>query len=280
MNRLMWLRRLCRRRTAVLGLAIITVFAVVGVLAPYLSPHDPSAISLRERFSPPSASHPFGTDELGRDILSRTLHGARVTLMMGVVSIGIAFSIGTTIGALSGYYGGITDLLGQRIIDVLMAVPPMLLAIVVVAILGPGLWNAMIAVGISFIPSYGRTVRASILELREQAFVEASRALGVGGLTILRRHILPNCLGPLLVLTTLLMATAILLAAGLGFLGLGVQPPTPEWGAMLGRARIYMRLVPHVAIFPGAAIGLAVFGFNLLGDGLRDALDPRMRRWI
>ncbi len=280
MNRLLWLRRLFRRRTALVGFAIIAVFAIAGAFAPYLSPHDPTDTALRNRLSPPSLTHLLGTDELGRDMLSRILHGARVTLLMGIISIAIALTIGTFIGALSGYYGGITDLLGQRIIDVLMAIPPMLLAIVVVAILGPGLWNAMIAVGVSFIPSYGRTVRASILELREQVFVEASRAIGVGSLTILRRHILPNCLGPMLVLSTLLMGTAILLAAGLGFLGLGVQPPTPEWGAMLGRTRVYMRLVPHVAIFPGLAIALAVLGFNLMGDGLRDALDPRMRRQL
>lgn len=280
MNRLLWLKLLFRRRTAFIGLLIIVLFVIAAVFAPYLAPHDPTNISLSRRLESPSSVHLLGTDEVGRDQLSRLLYGARITLMMGVIAIGISATIGSFLGVVSGFLGGLVDLLVQRIIDILMALPPMLLAIVIVAILGPGLWNAMIAVGIAFIPSYARTVRASVLELREQNFVEASRAIGVGTPTIIARHIMPNCLGPLLVLSSLFLGTAILLAAGLGFLGLGVQPPTPEWGAMLGRTRGYMRMAPHVAIFPGLAIVLVVLGFNLLGDGLRDALDPRMRGYL
>jgi len=271
------LKRLAKHRLALVGMAIIIGFLVVAAFAPYLSPRDPLKFSLANKLKPPSASYFLGTDELGRDLLSRILHGTRVSLMMAVVSVGIGLAIGTPVGALSGFYGGVPDILTQRVVDVMMAFPGILLAIIVVAVLGPGLWNAMLAVGISFAPTYVRVVRSSVLEIREREFVEAARAVGTGNLTIVRRHIVPNCLAPLIVLSTLQMASAILWAAGLGFLGLGAQPPTPEWGTMLGRSQVYIRVAPHVAIFPGVAIALAVLGFNLLGDGLRDALDPRLR---
>lgn len=270
-------RRLAKHRLALVGVFIIVGFLVVAAFATYLSPRDPLKFSLANKLKPPSATYLLGTDELGRDLLSRILHGTRVSLMMAVVSVGIGLVIGAPIGALSGFYGGVPDILTQRVVDVMMAFPGILLAITVVAVLGPGLWNAMLAVGISFAPTYVRVVRSSVLEIREREFVEAARAVGTGNLTIVRRHILPNCLAQLIVLSTLQMASAILWAAGLGFLGLGAQPPTPEWGTMLGRSQAYIRVAPHVATFPGAAIALAVLGFNLLGDGLRDALDPRLR---
>ncbi len=269
--------RLGKHRLAIVGLVIILLCLVAVACAPYLAPRDPLRFSLRDKLKPPSPTYLLGTDELGRDLLSRIIFGTRVSLMMAVVSVGIGLVVGTPIGAISGFYGGTLDILTQRTVDVVMAFPGILLAIMVVAVLGPGLWNAMLAVGISFVPTYVRVVRGAVLELREREFVEAARAVGTSNLAIIRRHILPNCLAPLIVLSTLQMASAILWAAGLGFLGLGAQPPTPEWGTMLGRSQVYIRVAPHVAIFPGAAIALAVLGFNLLGDGLRDALDPRLR---
>ncbi|MCS7216163.1 MAG: ABC transporter permease [Candidatus Bipolaricaulota bacterium] len=271
------LRRLARHRLALFGAAVILLFAVCAIFAPYIAPHDPYAFSLAKKLQPPSRLHLLGTDELGRDLLSRIIHGTRVSLLMALISVAIGLAVGVPVGALSGFYGGWFDLLVQRAVDILLAFPGILLAIVVVAILGPGLWNAMLAVGISFIPTYVRVVRGSVLELREKEFVEAARALGTHSLAIIRRHILPNCLAPIIVLSTLQLASAILWASGLGFLGLGAQPPTPEWGTMLGRSQLYIRVAPHVAIFPGLAIALAVLGFNLLGDGLRDALDPRLK---
>jgi len=271
------LRRLIRHRLALFGAFVVLIFAVFAIFAPYIAPHDPYRFSLAKKLQPPSSLHPLGTDELGRDLLSRIIYGTRVSLMMALISVAIGLVVGVPIGALSGFYGGVFDLLVQRGVDILLAFPGILLAIVVVAILGPGLWNAMLAVGISFIPTYVRVVRGSVLELREKEFVEAARALGTGSLAIIGRHILPNCLAPIIVLSTLQLASAILWASGLGFLGLGAQPPTPEWGTMLGRSQVYIRAAPHVAIFPGLAIALAVLGFNLLGDGLRDALDPRLK---
>jgi ABC-type dipeptide/oligopeptide/nickel transport system permease subunit len=271
------LRRLARHRLALLGAALVLGFLILAIFAPQIAPHDPYKFSLRNKLLPPSSLYPLGTDELGRDILSRIIHGTRVSLMMAVISVAIGFALGTPIGAISGFYGGLFDILVQRLVDILMAFPGILLAIVVVAILGPGLWNAMLAVGITFIPTYVRIVRGAVLELRDKEFVEAAKALGATGARIIWRHIFPNCVAPIIVLSTLQMASAILWASGLGYLGLGAQPPTPEWGTMLGRSQTYVRVAPHVAIFPGLAIALAVLGFNLLGDGLRDALDPRLK---
>lgn len=271
------LKRLARHRLALLGAVLVLGFLILAIFAPKISPHDPYKFSLRNKLLPPSAAYPLGTDELGRDMLSRIIHGTRVSLMMAVISVAIGFFLGTPVGAVSGFYGGVFDILVQRLVDILMAFPGILLAIVVVAILGPGLWNAMLAVGITFIPTYVRVVRGAVLELRDKEFVEAAKALGAGGIRIIWRHILPNCVAPIIVLSTLQMASAILWASGLGYLGLGAQPPTPEWGTMLGRSQTYVRVAPHVAIFPGLAIALAVLGFNLLGDGLRDALDPRLK---
>jgi ABC-type dipeptide/oligopeptide/nickel transport system permease subunit len=226
---------------------------------------------------PPSQDALFGRDELGRDILSRVIHGARISLTIGLIAVTIGALLGTPVGAVSGYYGGKVDLLIQRLIDIMMAFPGILLAIVIVSIMGVGLKNVMLAVGIVSVPTYVRLVRGSVLAIKEQDFVSAAKALGSGDLRIIFRHILPNCLGPLIVQSTLQIATSILWAAGLGFLGLGAQAPTPEWGTMLSRGRLYIWNAYHLTLFPGLAIFLSVLGFNLLGDGLRDALDPRLR---
>lgn len=272
------LRALLKNRSAKVGFVIVSLAVITALFAPFVAPYDPLKADLREMLNPPSLRHPLGTDELGRDILSRIVYGSRISLTLGVVSVGIGLTGGLPLGALGAYYGGIADLLIMRLIDILLAFPAILLAIVVVSILGPGLYNAMIAVGVSQLPIYARLIRSVILSIKEKEFVEAARALGANDAWILLRHIVPNALAPVIVQATLNVASAILSAAALGFLGLGAQPPTPEWGTMLSKGRVYLRVAPHVTTFPGLAILLTVLGFNLLGDGLRDALDPRMVR--
>ncbi len=275
-----FVRQLRRNKMAIFGLAIIMVFLLAALLAPYVAPHDPLQRSLRQALDGPSWESPFGRDELGRDVLSRVLHGARISVMIGLVSVGIGLLVGVPVGAVSGYFGGAVDLLVQRLVDIMLAFPGILLAIIVVSTLGIGLTNAMIAVGIGTIPTYVRLVRGSVLSIKENDYVSAARAMGAGDLRIIFRHLLPNSMGPIVVQSTLQFAVAILWAAGLGFLGLGAQRPTPEWGAMLANSRMYIRVAAHATIFPGVAILLSVLGFNLFGDGLRDALDPRLRgRW-
>jgi peptide/nickel transport system permease protein len=225
----------------------------------------------------PVRVHVLGTDEQGRDVLSRLIHGAWISLFIGLISIAIGTGVGVPIGALSGFYGGKLDLVIQRLVDTLLAFPGILLAIVLVATLGTGLTNVMIAVGIASIPIYARLVRGSVLSIRNQEYIEAARALGKSDLALLIKHVLPNAIAPVIVQSSLQMAVAILFAAGLGFLGLGARPPQPEWGLMLARGREYLATAPHVATFPGIAIMLVVLGFNLVGDALRDALDPRMK---
>ncbi len=271
------IRRLKRNRMAMVGLVVILLLIVCAALAPWIAPHDPTTASLRHALQGPCREYPLGRDELGRDMLSRVLHGARISLSIGLISVAIGVLIGVPVGAISGYYGGKTDLLVQRLIDIMLAFPGILLAIVIVATLGVGLRNVMIAVGIVSIPIYVRLVRGSVLSIRELEYVSSARAIGSSNWRIIFRHILPNCLGPIIVQSTLQIATAILWAAGLGFLGLGAQPPTPEWGTMLSRGRDFIRVAPHVVTFPGLAIVLSVLGFNLFGDGLRDALDPRLK---
>ena len=277
------LSQLWRNKTAILGLVIITGFILVAILAPVLSPHDPVATSLYDQLKPPvwhetgTWKNILGTDELGRDTLSRIIYGARVSLTVAIVSVGIAFTLGTLLGCISGYYKGIVDSLIMRVMDMILAFPYLLLAIVVVAYLGPSLQNAMMAIGITYVPRFARIVRGSVLEECEKDYVMAARAVGASDGRIIFVNILPNCLGPLIVQTTLSMASAILDAAALSFLGLGAQPPTPEWGGMIARSRALILRASWVMTFPGIAILLAVLGFNLLGDGLRDALDPRLR---
>jgi len=268
------LRRLARHGGARFGAVVVVVFAAVAILAPWVAPYDPEAIALNRNLAAPSWGHPFGTDSLGRDVLSRTIWGARISLTIGFVSVGLAMVGGIPLGALSAWAGGWTDRLLMRSADVLISFPTLLLAIVVITIFGPGLGHAMLAIGIAQVPLYARLTRAAVLRIKVQHFVEAARASGAGEWRIVARHVLPNCLPPLLVQSTLLFATAILSAAYLGFLGLGAQPPTPEWGTMLAKARDFLRTAPHVSIFPGLTILVTVLGLNLLGDGLRDVLDP------
>jgi peptide/nickel transport system permease protein/dipeptide transport system permease protein len=275
--------QLWRNKTAVIGLVIIILFIVSAMLAPYLSPHNPVETSLYDQLKPPiwhatgSWKNILGTDDLGRDILSRLIYGARVSLLVAVISVGLAFICGTLLGCFSGYYKGFRDSIIMRFMDIILAFPYILLAIVVVAYLGPSLQNAMIAIAITYIPRFARIVRGSVLEECEKDYVSAARAIGAGDVRIIFVAILPNCLGPLIVQTTLGFASAILDMAALSFLGLGAQPPTPEWGAMIAHSRALILRASWVMTFPGLAILFAVLGFNLLGDGLRDALDPRLR---
>jgi len=269
------IRRLMRHGGARFGATVTLVFAIAAVLAPWVAPHDPEAMALGANLRGPSWSHLFGTDSLGRDVLSRTIWGARISLTIGFVSVGLAMLGGVPLGALSAWIGGWTDRLLMRAVDVLVSFPTLLLAIVVITIFGPGLTHAMLAIGMAQVPLYARLTRAAVMRVRVQNFVEAARASGAGEWRIVLRHVLPNCLPPLLVQSTLLFATAILSAAYLGFLGLGAQPPTPEWGTMLAKARDFLRTAPHVSIFPGLTILVTVLGLNLLGDGLRDVLDPQ-----
>ena len=277
------LSQLWRNKTAVAGLIIITVFIFCGILAPYVSPHDPLEVSLYDQIKPPlwhasgTWNNILGTDDLGRDILSRLIYGARVSLAVAVFSVGLAFFFGTLLGCISGYYKGSLDNIIMRIMDMILSFPYILLAIVVVAYLGPSLRNAMIAIAITYVPRFARIVRGSVLEECEKDYVTSERAIGARDWRIIFIAILPNCLGPLIVQTTLSCASAILDAAALSFLGLGAQPPTPEWGAMIAQSRGLILRASWVMTFPGLAILFAVLGFNLLGDGLRDALDPRLR---
>jgi peptide/nickel transport system permease protein len=270
------LRSLVRNNTAKLGFAIVVLNIIVASFAPFIAPYDPEVANLSEIVQPPSPRHLLGADELGRDILSRIAYGSRISLTLGIVSIGIALFGGVSLGGFGAYSGGWADLIIMRFIDVLLAFPTLLLAIIVVSILGPGIRNAMIAVGVAQLPVYARLVRGVILSIKEQEFVVAAQAIGASDLRIMTRHVLPNSVAPIIVQATLNIASAILSAAALGFLGLGAQPPTPEWGTMLSKGRLYLRVAPHVTTFPGLAILITVLGFNLFGDGLRDALDPKM----
>ena len=274
MTAVLW-NRLQPHPFAVAGIAIVFGLTVVAVLAPLLAPHDPLQQNLYERLKPPSLQYPMGTDDFGRDILSRVIFGARISLRIGLMCISIALTSGTCMGLVAGYRGGVTDAVIMRVVDLMLAFPSILLAIAVVAIMGPGIDNVMIAVSFVLIPQFARLVRASVLSVREMAYVEAARALGASDWRIMVTSILPNCMAPLIVQTSLSLATAILDAAGLSFLGLGAQPPTPEWGAMLNGGRELILKAPWVMVFPGLAIFAVALGLNLLGDGLRDAMDPK-----
>lgn len=271
-------RRFKKNGRAVVGLAIVAILLLAAVLAPIISsPYGPNDQNPRNRLQGPSAEHWFGTDELGRDILTRIIYGARISMSVGLIAICISLIGGVALGAVAGYYGGALDNIIMRCMDVLLSIPTILLNISIVAALGSGLENVMIAIGVSSIPGYCRIVRASILSLREQDFVEASRAAGASDFFLITQHILPNCLAPLIVQATLRIGAAILSCASMSFLGLGIVPPTPEWGSMLSTGRDFLRDAPHVCIFPGLAIMAAVFSMNLVGDGLRDALDPKLK---
>jgi peptide/nickel transport system permease protein len=270
-------RRFLRNRGAMIGLACIVAVMVCAILAPALAPYDPVKMSTADRLSPPGHEHLLGTDLYGRDILSRLLFGARLSLQTGLISVSIAALIGTILGLLAGYHGRLVDEIIMRLMDVMLAFPGILLALSIVAFLGSNLTNAMIAVGISSVPQFARLVRGCVLSAKENVYVEAARAIGCGHLRIIFRHILPNVVAPLIVVSTLGVAWAILNVAALSFLGLGAQPPTPEWGTMLSEGRDYLRAAPWVTTFPGLAIMLLVIAVNVMGDGLRVALDPRMK---
>ncbi|MBC7098453.1 ABC transporter permease [Candidatus Bipolaricaulota bacterium] len=272
------LRRFLRNRSAVVGLLITAVVVVCAVFAPWIAPYSPTAIDPAHRLEGPSREHPFGLDRYGRDILSRVIYGSRVSLQVSLISAIIAGVSGTLLGIISGYLGGAFDFVVMRFIDVLLCFPSILLALAIVAVLGSSLFNVSLVIAIVSMPAFARLARGTTLSLREEAYVEASRACGAHALHIMRQHILPNCIAPIFVYGTLRLATMILSVAGLSFLGMGVQPPTPEWGAMVAEGRAFMLTAPHVALFPSLAITLTVMGFNLLGDGLRDALDPRL--WV
>jgi ABC-type dipeptide/oligopeptide/nickel transport system permease subunit len=272
------LRSLLRDRTAMIGVVIMSSFVLAAAFAPFLAPHDPNAVDVLRKFAPPSAEFPLGTDHLGRDVLSRLLYGARLSIGTAVAATLGVSGLGLLLGMLAGYLGGLVDTVISRVVDVLLAFPSFLLALAVTGILGPGLGNLMLAVVAVSWAGYARIVRGSVLAEREKAYVEAARATGVSSWRILWRHLLRNIVGPVVVLTTLDMGAILLGISALSFLGLGVKPPTPEWGAMLSEGRNYLGQAPNMMLFPGAAIFLMALGFNLFGDGLRDVLDPRMRR--
>ncbi|HJV11111.1 MAG TPA: ABC transporter permease [Burkholderiales bacterium] len=268
-------RRLARRAGAVFGFAVVVFFILIALLAPWLAPYDPVATSWSAVRAAPSAAHWFGADELGRDVLSRIIWGTRASILAGVVSVSISLALGVPIGMLTGYLGRWVDALISRVTDAMLACPFLILAIALAAFLGPSLTNAMIAIGISATPIFIRLTRAQVLAAKAEDYVEAARALGNPHLRIALRHILPNIVAPLIVQATLAIAAAVIAEASLSFLGLGQQPPAPSWGSMLNTARNYVDQAPWMAIWPGLSIFLLVLSFNLLGDGLRDALDPR-----
>jgi peptide/nickel transport system permease protein len=270
-------RRLARQRGAMVGAVILAVLALMAVGAPRLTSRDPIRTAPREALQPPGARYLLGTDQFGRDVASRVLHGARLSLTVGLIAVGIAVGLGVPIGLASGFYGGRLDVFAMRVMDVLLAFPGILLALAIVGVLSPGLGNVMIAVGLAAVPTYARLTRASVLSARELLYVEAARAMGGRDRVILVRYILPNVVAPLIVTSTLGLGTAILSAAALSFLGLGSPPPTPEWGRMLSEGRDYLREAWWISTFPWLAIMLTVLAMNLLGDGLRDVLDPRLK---
>lgn len=271
------MKQLLRNRRAVVGGIVLLIIAFMAILAPYVTTHDPVKQNIRNQLQPPSREHFFGTDQFGRDIYSRVIYGARLSLRVGFLAISFALVVGCFLGLVSGYYGGWLDMIVMRVIDILLALPGFLLALSIVAALGPGLENVIMAIGVSYIPSFARMMRSAVLATRELDYVDAAQALGASDWRIIFQHILPNSISPIIVLTTLSMAGAILSAAGLSFLGMGAQPPTPEWGSMIATARPFIRVSHWAVTVPGLAIFITVMCLNLVGDGLRDALDPRLK---
>jgi peptide/nickel transport system permease protein len=272
------LKLLGKNPSAVAGFVIIATMVIIALTAPYIAPYDPIKISLRERLSAPSMVHFFGTDEMGRDILSRVMHGARISLRIGVLVIGIAGGLGVIIGAVAGYLGRQADNIIMRVMDVILSFPPLVLAMALAAALGPNLNNAILAVAFVMIPKFARMVRGEALAVKEKQFIAAARASGAGSMWIILHHIIPNCLSSVIILATLLLGETILIAASLSFIGLGAQPPVPEWGAMISVGRKFLMDQWWYPTFPGLFILVTVIGFNILGDALRDILDPRIRR--
>lgn len=271
-------KRFRKQKLAVIGSLIILFFIGIAIAAPYITSYGVDDQNLMNRLKPPSAEHWLGTDDFGRDLFTRVIYGARISLWVGFFAVMGSVIIGTALGLIAGFFGRWWDMIISRIFDVMLAFPSILLAIAIVAILGPSLQNALIAIAIINIPNFGRLVRSKVLSVKEEEFITAARAVGMKNSRIIINHILPNSLAPIIVQGTLSIATAILEAAALGFLGLGAQPPEPEWGMMLADSRGFMRQAPWTLFFPGLSIMLTVLGFNLIGDGLRDALDPKMKK--
>ncbi len=265
------------RWLVIFGFVVITVLIITAIFAPVIAPYDPVAPDLENNLADPSAQHWLGTDTLGRDTLSRVIYGTRTSLVIGIVAIGIAAAIGMTLGLIAGYYGGWVYTVIMRLVDAIMAFPMILLALVIAALLGGGLVNVIIALGVSMMPSYARLMSSQVMSIKETDYVLAERSLGAKSLRIMLHHIAPNCLPPLIVLVTMMLGATILAEAGLSFLGVGIEPPTAAWGAMVNEGRQYLLTDPILSIAPGVAIMLLVFGFNMLGDGIRDAIDPRLR---
>lgn len=275
--RVMW-ESLSADKAALAGLIVIVFLALVAIFGRWLMPYDPNLQNMTQTFIPPCAEHWFGTDQLGRDIFSRIISGTKISLTVGITAVAISLTIGVILGSIAGYYGGAADTIVMRLMDMMLAIPSILLAIAFMAALGKGLDKAVIAIGLVSIPEYARIVRGCILSVKENDFVQAARVIGNRDRRIIFHHVLPNVLSSIVVRATLGISTAVLDTAALGFLGLGVQPPAAEWGDMLGRARGFIFSAPYTLLFPGIAITLTVLAFNLLGDGLRDALDPKSRK--
>lgn len=271
--------RLRKNKLAMLGLAILVVMVALAVCADWIADYDTNVtgMNMAERLQTPSAKHWFGTDSYGRDVFARIIHGSRLSLSLSIFAMMAAVAIGSIIGAIAGYYGGRVDDVLMRLMDILLAIPPMLMSISIVAALGHSMVNLMIALSLAYIPVFARVIRSSILTVKGQEFIEAAKACGTSNARIILRHIIPNAIGPIIVQATLAMGSTILIISSLSFMGMGIQPPQPEWGTMLYEGRDLIRTSPYLVIFPGIAIALAVLSLNLLGDGLRDALDPRMK---
>jgi ABC-type dipeptide/oligopeptide/nickel transport system permease subunit len=273
-----WWRRFARNRGAVFGLAVFVGVVLLAVLAPVISPYDPLAQGVGPALQPPSLAHWAGTDSFGRDILSRIVYGARVALAVGLVSVALALVVGVALGLVAGYYGGVTDVVIMRVMDGLFAFPIIILAIAMMAIMGFGVTNVIIAVAVGFIAPFARVTRADVLAVKEEPYVEAARLAGVSSPGIIMRHVLPNVMAPIIVQAALRVSGAIITESGLSFLGLGPPPPTPVWGSMIAEGRNFIVMAPHVSTIPGIALMVTIVGLNLLGDGLRDTLDPRLKR--
>lgn len=271
--------RLRKNKLAMLGLAILVVMVALAVCADWIADYDTNVtgMNMAERLQTPSAKHWFGTDSYGRDVFARIIHGSRLSLSLSIFAMLAAVAIGSIIGAIAGYYGGRVDDVLMRLMDILLAIPPMLMSISIVAALGHSMVNLMIALSLAYIPVFARVIRSSILTVKGQEFIEAAKACGTSNARIILRHIIPNAIGPIIIQATLAMGSTILIISSLSFMGMGIQPPQPEWGTMLYEGRDLIRTSPYLVIFPGIAIALAVLSLNLLGDGLRDALDPRMK---
>lgn len=271
-------KRFKRNRMAVFGLVVIILLVLCALFPSVIAPYGYDDQNLSEQFIAPCLAHPFGTDNFGRDILSRVIYGCRISLLIGLISVSISCVLGVILGCIAGYYGNKVDNLVMRFIDIMLAIPQMLLAMSIVAALGIGTENLILAIAIGSVPGYARIVRGSILSVKGQEYIEAARSIGASDFRIITRHIVPNCLAPIIVQATMSIASAILSTASMSFIGLGIEPPTPEWGSMLSAGRAYLRDHWFVVTFPGVAIMLTVFAFNLFGDGLRDALDPKLKQ--